>query len=99
VSWADESILRFIRRMPRPRSRIWLDVGTAEGGSPAMARRVVGSVRSLRRTLLGRGFVLGEDLAYHEIRGAGHHEGAWAARVDPMLRFLFPPPERGRGSR
>jgi hypothetical protein len=59
----------------------------------------VGSVRSLRRTLLGRGFVLGEDLAYHEIRGAGHHEAAWAARVDPMLRFLFPPPERGRGSR
>ena len=30
-------------------------------------------------------------------RGAGHHEGAWAARVEPMLRFLFPPPG-GRAS-
>jgi predicted alpha/beta superfamily hydrolase len=95
VSWADQAIVRFIRRMPRPRARIWLDVGTAEGPSPAVARRVVGSVRAVRRALLGAGFVLGEDLAYHEVRGAGHHEAAWAARVEPMLCFLFPPPQRG----
>ena len=91
VSWADQSILRFVRRMPRPPARIWLDIGTAEGSSPGMARQVVSSVRALRRVMLTQGFVLGQDLAYHEVQGAGHHEAAWAARVEPMLRFLFPP--------
>jgi predicted alpha/beta superfamily hydrolase len=99
VSWAEQSIVRFIRQMPRPEARIWLDIGTAEGSSPGMARQVVGSVRALRRTLLHQGFILGKDLAYHEVSGAGHHEGAWAARVDPMLRFLFPPPSGVRAPR
>jgi len=26
---------------------------------------------------------------YVEAAGAGHNEGAWAARVDEMLKFLF----------
>jgi predicted alpha/beta superfamily hydrolase len=99
VSWAEQSIVRFIRQMPRPDARIWLDIGTAEGSSPGMARQVVSSVRALRRTLLHQGFVLGKDLAYHEVSGAGHHEGAWAARVDPMLRFLYPPPSGVRAPR
>jgi hypothetical protein len=30
-------------------------------------------------------------LHYHEIEGADHSEGAWAMRVEPALRFLFPP--------
>jgi len=25
-----------------------------------------------------------------EAQGAGHSEAAWAARVEPALRFLFP---------
>jgi len=32
-----------------------------------------------------------DDLEYHEFEGAGHSEAAWAARVDPVLRFLYPP--------
>ena len=27
-----------------------------------------------------------------EVQGGDHSEGAWAARMDPVLRFLFPPP-------
>jgi predicted alpha/beta superfamily hydrolase len=97
VGWCDQYMLRLIRRLPRPRARIWLDIGTAEGPTPAFARRVVAQVRALRRELQRAGFVRGEDLAYHEASGAGHHEAAWAARVEPMLRFLFPPaPGRGR---
>jgi hypothetical protein len=32
-----------------------------------------------------------DDLEYHEFEGADHSEAAWAARVDPVLRFLYPP--------
>jgi len=34
--------------------------------------------------------VKSRDLAYFEIEGATHSEAAWASRVGPFLRFLFP---------
>jgi hypothetical protein len=37
-----------------------------------------------------KGWVEGRDLAYLEIPDAEHTESAWAARVAPMLKFLFP---------
>jgi hypothetical protein len=46
----------------------------------------------LRDRLVEKGWRLYDDLYYLEAEGAGHSEGAWAARVDPVLRFLFPPP-------
>ena len=63
--------------------KIWLDTGTQE---PGWER-----ARDLRDRLVGRGWRLFDDLQYFEAEGAGHSEGAWAARVDPALRFLFPP--------
>jgi hypothetical protein len=36
------------------------------------------------------GWGLGRDLSYFEAQGAKHTEAAWAERVEPMLRFLFP---------
>ena len=63
--------------------RIWLDTGTQE---PGWER-----TRALREALVGKGWRLHEDLQYIEVEGAGHTESAWAARVAPMLRFLFPP--------
>ncbi|HKP92871.1 MAG TPA: hypothetical protein VJS88_03165, partial [Chthoniobacterales bacterium] len=39
-----------------------------------------------------KGWRLHDDLHYLEVQGADHSEGAWAARIDPVLRFLFPPP-------
>jgi hypothetical protein len=50
----------------------------------------------LRDALVEKGWRLYDDLQYAEIEGAGHSEGAWAARVDPMLRYLFPPPPKHR---
>jgi hypothetical protein len=47
-------------------------------------------VHELRDALLDCGWQPGVDLEYHEIPGADHSEGAWAARVEPALRFLFP---------
>ncbi len=64
--------------------RIWLDTGTNE---PGWER-----ARAFRDALVEKGWRLYDDLQYMEIEGADHSEGAWAERVDPALRFLFPPP-------
>ncbi len=63
--------------------KIWIDTGTHE---PGWER-----ARTLRDALVEKGWRLHNDLHYTEAEGADHSEGAWAARVDPMLRFLYPP--------
>jgi enterochelin esterase-like enzyme len=65
--------------------RIWLDIGTKE------SRRAVPDVRALKDELISKGWQIGKDLAYSEIAGGQHTESAWAERVAPMLKFLFPP--------
>jgi len=40
--------------------------------------------------LAQRGWQQGRDLHYEEIPGGQHNEEAWAQRVAPFLRFLFP---------
>jgi len=67
----------------RPPLRIWLDTGTNE---PGWER-----ARVLRDGLLEKGWRLHDDLRYFEAEGADHSEGAWAHRLDAVLRFLFPP--------
>ncbi len=63
--------------------KIWLDTGTHEEGWER--------ARRLRDLLVEKGWRADDDLQYHEVEGADHSEGAWGARVDPVLRFLFPP--------
>lgn len=65
-------------------ARIWLDMGTGEGV------RAVKDARLLRDALLDKGWHLDRDLHYHEARGARHTEAAWAQRVEPILRYLYP---------
>lgn len=65
-------------------ARIWLDMGTAEG------RNAASDARRLRDALVAKGWKINADLKYFEAKGAKHTESAWAERVDPMLRFLFP---------
>lgn len=65
--------------------RIWLDAGTNEGND------VLSDVRLLKDALLKKGWAEGQDLAYMEAEGGGHNEQSWAARVENVLRFLFPP--------
>ncbi len=67
----------------KPNLRIWLDVGTAEGDA-------VKELRELRDALVAKGWKLDTDLNYSEAAGATHEERAWAKRVEPVLRFLFP---------
>jgi hypothetical protein len=47
-------------------------------------------IEHLKELLLQKGWRQGEDLAYLEVAGAGHNEGAWAARFGAVLGFLFP---------
>jgi len=85
VWWDRKAILKTIREVrSKPRSRLWVDMGTAEG------KRGLDDARLLKAALVGLGFVEGADLHYAEYEGATHSELAWSERVGPMLEFLFP---------
>ena len=43
-----------------------------------------------RDALIAQGWRLKTDLHYLEARGGRHTESAWAKRVAPALKFLFP---------
>jgi len=86
VWWDGRVILRIVRMtQPKPPLRIWLDIGTDEG------KKSVLDARALRNELVRAGWVIGDDLHYFEMPDAGHNEAAWASRVGPFLKYLFPP--------
>jgi predicted alpha/beta superfamily hydrolase len=85
VWWDGRVILRVVKMTePKPRLKIWLDIGTGEG------RKTLLDARALRNELVRAGWVLGDDLEYCEVPDAGHNEAAWASRVGLFLKFLFP---------
>ena len=87
VWWDDCAIYKIVDALDetaKPPLKIWLDTGTREEGWER--------ARVLRDRLVTKGWRLHDDLQYLEADGSDHSEGAWAARMDPMLRFLFPPP-------
>jgi enterochelin esterase-like enzyme len=85
VWWDKRWILDYAEARPiAVRPRIWLDVGTAEGGQNAEL------VSKFYEILVTRGWKPGRDVAYNEFEGAQHNEAAWAERVGPFLQFLFP---------
>jgi predicted alpha/beta superfamily hydrolase len=85
--WWDDcaiyDIVDEVDEMAKPSLKIWLDTGTHEPGWERAA--------TLRDRLVEKGWRLHDDLHYLEVEGADHSEGAWAARIDPVLRFLYPP--------
>jgi predicted alpha/beta superfamily hydrolase len=88
VWWNSRSILKTVRQArAKPPLRIWVDMGTAEG------KRGLDDARLLKAALVGLGFVPDVDLRYAEYEGATHSEEAWAERVAPMLKWLFPGPQ------
>ena len=84
--WWDECVLYdmvdAIQDGARPPLKIWLDTGTLEEGWER--------TRILRDKLVEKGWRLYDDLQYTEVEGADHSEGAWAARFEAVLRFLYP---------
>jgi predicted alpha/beta superfamily hydrolase len=84
VWWDDRVMLKRIEALKtRPKVKMWVDMGTAEG------ERGLDDATALSRALQTRGWRLGEDLAYFVHHGAGHNEDAWAQRSPAMLMFLF----------
>jgi predicted alpha/beta superfamily hydrolase len=83
--WDRRYIVRAVERLPiKSRQSIWLDIGTAEGAG------TIADIRALRDALEEKGWTEHADLHYLEAKDAPHDEAAWAARVGPMLEFLFP---------
>ncbi len=86
VWWRKRAILKTVAQIRRkPDLRIWLDIGTKE------SLRALPDARDLKKALINKGWKEGEDLRYTEVEGGQHNELAWAQRVAPMLKFLFPP--------
>jgi predicted alpha/beta superfamily hydrolase len=83
IWWDNFAIYRLVDSTQQtPPLKVWLDIGTAEPGWE--------QARELVNRLLEKGWKLQKDLQYMEAQGADHSEAAWAARVEPALRFLFP---------
>jgi predicted alpha/beta superfamily hydrolase len=92
VWWANNHIVHYVEALQKkPPARIWLDIGTKEGRDQQEAQQTVDGARLFKETLVRKGWRLGKDLEYFEAEGAVHNEGAWAARVEQILEFLFPP--------
>ncbi|MEO5718486.1 MAG: alpha/beta hydrolase-fold protein [Chthoniobacterales bacterium] len=84
IWWDDCAIYRILEKgKGKPPLKIWLDTGTHE---PGWER-----ARELRDRLVERGWRVDDDLQYTEVEGGDHSEGAWAARFEAVLRFLYPP--------
>jgi predicted alpha/beta superfamily hydrolase len=84
IWWDNFAIYRLVDSIKqRPPLKVWLDTGTAE---PGWER-----ARELCNRLVEKGWKLQKDIQYIEVPSADHSEAAWAARVEPALRFLFPP--------
>jgi predicted alpha/beta superfamily hydrolase len=88
VWWNQRAILDFVAQSRiKSRARIWLDVGTKED------THTVANVTALHDILVKMGWKDGTELHFQIFEGAQHNEDAWAQRVGPFLRFLFPPAE------
>jgi len=85
VWWGNKAILKVVEDIDlKPRIKIWLDMGTSEGG------RTLKDANALRDALVDKGWILGDDLRYAIVEGGVHSERSWAERVDKVLKFLFP---------
>jgi predicted alpha/beta superfamily hydrolase len=83
VWWDNFAIYRLVDSVERkPPLKIWVDIGTAEPGWE--------QIRELCNRLVEKGWKPGKDIQYMEADHGDHSEAAWAARVEPALRFLFP---------
>jgi predicted alpha/beta superfamily hydrolase len=91
VWFADRTIVRDVLTLKtKPGLRLWLDIGTKEGQDELDAIQTTDDARLLRDALIAKGWKSSADLSYTEIEGAQHNESAWAQRVEPILKYLFP---------
>lgn len=88
IWWDDCAVYRLLDEIEaKPALKIWLDTGTQE---PGWERGAV-----LRDRLVEKGWRLYDDLQFTQVEGGDHSEGAWGARFEAVLRFLYPPAPPG----
>ncbi len=90
VFWDNRTILHYVLSLKRrPQLRIWLDIGTREGGNEEEYVQTAADARLLHDALVVKGWQDGRDLSFFVAEGAVHNEQAWAGRIGPILKFLF----------
>ncbi len=95
--FAGGAIFPYIKRMPFVEARIYMDIGTLEGGSSSVSsllgssskRRKTGNALRMSRLLTAKGYRSGYDLMFVEEEGGIHHESSWSRRLPAALRFLL----------
>jgi predicted alpha/beta superfamily hydrolase len=91
VWWANRDIVSRVNALSDKKPlRIWLDIGTEETGSDADNQETVADTLLLRDALVAKGWVLNNDLKYLEAEGGKHNEASWKARMDQILKYLYP---------
>lgn len=95
LGWQDRALLTRIEQGDKAwlrGCRIWVDMGTAEGGTAPPSRETtlaVAHARDLAELLDRAGLIRGEGYEYLEIEGGRHNEQAWAGRIDRILTYLY----------
>jgi len=89
--WDDEVMLaRFADYDGALPLRLWLDMGTAEGGdADGDVTGAVAELRAVRESARAKGMTVGEGLGYYEVRNAAHNEQAWRSRLPHIFRYLY----------
>jgi predicted alpha/beta superfamily hydrolase len=84
--FADRAMLRALEDRPAASGlRMWIDIGTQEGHTPAAKKAAVQDARTVAALLERQGVAVRLLVA----RGGRHHEDAWAERLEDALRFLY----------
>jgi predicted alpha/beta superfamily hydrolase len=81
--FGQREIFSFVEEAARPPGRIYLDIGTREGGHS------LPDARRMRDLLVAKGFRDGDSLRYVEEEGARHAEAAWKRRFKKAIPFLL----------
>jgi predicted alpha/beta superfamily hydrolase len=88
--WADRYMeKKYVPAAKKPKCRIWMDMGTLEGVTSSGQSVCIHNMRAMRKLLLQKGFIEGEDLMVFEHEGGTHDEATWASRVHMPLLYFF----------
>lgn len=81
-------IFPYVQERPFTPGRIYLDIGTNEGGE------ALTDARRMKSVLQAKGYREGHDLQFYVEMGGQHNERAWARRLRRSLSFLLGVPGR-----
>jgi predicted alpha/beta superfamily hydrolase len=76
-------IFSFVEQAGTPPGRLYLDIGTREGG------HTLEDTRRMRELLVAKGYAEGQALRYVEEEGARHTEAVWRRRFKKAIPFLL----------